>query len=202
MKLYDSVVVLDNLLDKNRGSVHMVMTQLKLQTFTDLDVGFLTEDVQDVKSILMRLKKAKSKNLLYCSPYVDALLAGIRKRFGLLLEDQECHLAAVFHPKFHLFWLEQFISNKFSLLLTIKLMVGDFGAYTSLISCKEITGAGWEVNPAFQKCSVCFMAEAVADRTFPGDNGSLVRALSRSVTIKTALHGGRSKLQFRRARFV
>ncbi|XP_042229523.1 uncharacterized protein LOC121871369 [Homarus americanus] len=134
---YDSVVVLNNLLEKKRGAIHRVMTQLKLQTFTDSEVDFLTEYAQVMSNVakaldkiqgedqaylgsllptiaatVMKLKEAKSKRLLYCSPLVDAILAGITKRFGLLLEDQECQLAAAFHPKFRLFWLEQYNNNQ------------------------------------------------------------------------------------------
>ncbi|KAM4724785.1 uncharacterized protein FYW61_013082 [Anableps anableps] len=136
---YDSVVVLNSLLEKNRDAVQRVMTQQKLQTFTDSDVGFLSEYAQVMSNVakaldkiqgedqaylgsllptvaatVMRLKEVKLKCLLYCSPLVDALLAGISKRFGPLLEDQECQLAAAFHPKFRLFWLEQFNNSQVS----------------------------------------------------------------------------------------
>ena len=129
---YDSVVVINDLLQKKRGAFHRVMAQLKLQTFTDFEVDFLKEYAQVMSSVakaldkiqgedqaylgsllptvaatIMKLKEAKSKGLLYCSPLVDAILAGITKRFGPLLEDQECQLAAAFHPKFRLFWLEK-----------------------------------------------------------------------------------------------
>ncbi|XP_054881487.1 uncharacterized protein LOC129355892 isoform X3 [Poeciliopsis prolifica] len=134
---YDSVVVLNSLLEKNRDAVNRVTTQLKLQPFTDSDVGFLSEYGQvmcnvakaldkiqgedqaylgsllpTVAATVMRLKEVKLKRLLHCSPLVDAILAGISKRFGPLLEDLECQLAAAFHPKFRLFWLEQFNSSQ------------------------------------------------------------------------------------------
>uniref|UniRef100_A0A3B5MQN8 BED-type domain-containing protein n=1 Tax=Xiphophorus couchianus TaxID=32473 RepID=A0A3B5MQN8_9TELE len=134
---YDSVVVLNSLLERNRDAVNRVMTQLKLQTFTDSDVGFLSEYGQvmciiakaldkiqgedqaylgsllpTVAATVMRLKEVKLKRLLHCSPLVDATLAGISKRFGPLLEDLECQLAAAFHPKFRLFWLEQFNNSQ------------------------------------------------------------------------------------------
>jgi hypothetical protein len=44
----------------------------------------------------------------FCTPLVEALLAGIQKRFGNQLEDRECQLAAAFHPKFKLYWLEAY----------------------------------------------------------------------------------------------
>uniref|UniRef100_A0A672F8K3 HAT C-terminal dimerisation domain-containing protein n=1 Tax=Salarias fasciatus TaxID=181472 RepID=A0A672F8K3_SALFA len=129
---YDSAVVLNDLLQQKRGAVHRVMTQLKLQSFPDSEIDFLKEYAQVMSSVakalikiqgedqaylgsllptvaptIVKLKEAKSKGLLYCSNLVDAIQAGITKRFGPLLEDQECQLAAAFHPKFCLFWLEK-----------------------------------------------------------------------------------------------
>lgn len=40
---YDSAVVLNNLLEKIRRAVHRVMTEPKLQDFTDSDIDFLVE---------------------------------------------------------------------------------------------------------------------------------------------------------------
>ena len=42
---------------------------------------------------------------------MDALLEGISKRFDRCLEDQDCQLAAAFHPKFRLYWLKKFDTN-------------------------------------------------------------------------------------------
>lgn len=56
----------------------------------------------------MKLKEMKERRLLdYCGSLVDALLGGIEKRFGHLLEDSEYQLAAGFHPRFRLVWLEK-----------------------------------------------------------------------------------------------
>lgn len=106
------------------------MTQLKLQTFTDSDVGFLKEYSQvmsiaakaldkmqgedqaylgcllpTVAATIMKLNDAKSQRLVYCMPLVEAVLTGTENRFGALLEDLDCQLAAAFHPKFRLVWL-------------------------------------------------------------------------------------------------
>ncbi len=35
------------------------------------------------------------------------LLQGIKKMFGPLLDDLDCQLAAAFHPRFHLKWLQK-----------------------------------------------------------------------------------------------
>ena len=56
----------------------------------------------------MKLKEMKERRLLdFCGSLVDALLGGIEKRFGHLLEDTEYQLAAGFHPRFRLVWLEK-----------------------------------------------------------------------------------------------
>lgn len=131
------------------------MTQLKLQTFTDSDVSFLMEyaqvisnvakalnkiqweDQANVKSLLptvmatiMKLKEVKFKHHLYCSPLVAMILAGIMKRFELLLEGLECQLPAAFHPKFSLFKLVQYnnsqvtrVTNAMETIIETALMV-------------------------------------------------------------------------------
>lgn len=48
-----------------------------------------------------------------CIPLIDALLSGIKKRFERFMEDEECQLAAAFHPKFRLLWLQKYDSSKF-----------------------------------------------------------------------------------------
>ncbi|CAI9734730.1 XP_042229523.1uncharacterized protein LOC121871369 [Octopus vulgaris] len=131
---HDSVVVFNNLLEKNRGAVHRVnYPQVKLQTFTDSDVGFLTEYAQVVSHVakafdkiqgkdqaylgsllptvaatIEKLNEVKLKHLLYWSPLLGAILTGIAKRLGLLLQDLEYQLTTAFHPKVHLFRLEQY----------------------------------------------------------------------------------------------
>lgn len=49
-----------------------------------------------------------------CTPLANALLSWIKKMFGRLMEDEQCQLAAAFHPKFRLMWLQKFDSSKFS----------------------------------------------------------------------------------------
>jgi len=139
---YDSVVVLNKLLETDRGGVHRVMTHLKLQSFTDADVGFLKEYAQvmsiaakaldkmrgedqaylgcllpTVAATIMKLHDAKSQRLTFCMPLVDAVLSGTTNRFGALLNDLDCQLAAAFHPKFRLIWLNKY--NQ-SLVPTVK----------------------------------------------------------------------------------
>lgn len=130
---YDAVVVLNNVLETKKASVHRLMTQLKLKPFTDSEVDFLKEyasvmtivsraldKIQGedqaylgcllpiVATTVLKLRAMKSKRSQYCDPLVNALLDGIQKRFGPLLDDQQCQLAAAFHPRFRLLWLEQY----------------------------------------------------------------------------------------------
>ena len=139
---YDSIVILNELLQKNRGCVHKVMSLLKLHLFSESEIKLLKEYALVMSSLAkalekiqgenqayfgsllpivtateIKLKEVKSKGLAYCSPLVDALLAGIRKRFGKLLDDEHCLLAAAFHPKFRLFWIEK---EDFGLFLRVK----------------------------------------------------------------------------------
>ncbi|KAA0199725.1 hypothetical protein HAZT_HAZT005453 [Hyalella azteca] len=54
---YDSSVVLNDLLHNKRGAVYRVMTQLKLQSFTDCKVGFLKEYAQVMSNVAKALDK-------------------------------------------------------------------------------------------------------------------------------------------------
>lgn len=47
-----------------------------------------------------------------CTALANALLNGIEKRFGPLLDDEQCQHAAAFHPKFRLIWLETYDSSR------------------------------------------------------------------------------------------
>jgi hypothetical protein len=109
------------------------MTRLKLPTFSLEDCDFFREYTAAMAPIAtaldrlqaegqaylgcvlpilavttMRLKDMKERRLLdFCSSLVEALLAGTEKRFGHLREDTEYQLAAGFHPRFRLGWLEK-----------------------------------------------------------------------------------------------
>ncbi len=63
-----------------------------------------------MSAVVTKLKNLSDKSLTYCLPLVDALLAGMTKRFGRLLEDKECQWAVAFHPKFRLTWLKKYNS--------------------------------------------------------------------------------------------
>ena len=76
------------------------------------DQAYLGILLPTVAATILRLKELNFKGLVYCSPLIEALLAGIDKRFGFLLEDEECQLAAAFHPRFRLIWLEKYNNTK------------------------------------------------------------------------------------------
>ncbi|KAB0795331.1 hypothetical protein PPYR_12170 [Photinus pyralis] len=134
---FDAVVVLNAILEAKRPALHRVMTQLKVRTFNDQDVTILKEYVKvmspvaraldqvqgeaqaylgsllpTVAATVFKLKDIQSSGLVYCTALASALLTGIEKRFGPLMEDEECLLAAAFHPRFRLIWLEKYDSSK------------------------------------------------------------------------------------------
>ena len=109
------------------------MTRVKVPIFTPADIDFLQEYVSVMGPVATALDKLQGesqaylscllpiiaitnlnlkkiqeeKYLAYCMPLVNTLIAGIEKRFGHLLSDQEFQLAAAFHPRFRLLWLEK-----------------------------------------------------------------------------------------------
>ncbi|CAG9793862.1 unnamed protein product [Diatraea saccharalis] len=126
--LYDAIVVLNSILETKRPSLHRVMTQLKILTFNDQDVmapvanaldriqgeaqAYLGSLLPTIAATVYKLKNIKSKGLVNCTALANELLNGIEKRFGPLLNDEQCLLAAAFHPKFRLIWLETYDSSR------------------------------------------------------------------------------------------
>ena len=86
------------------------------------DQAYLGTLLTTIPVTIIKLKEFKSKELRYSSASVDALLAGIEKRFGTLMEDEECQLAVAFHPKFRLFWLEKYDNTKDVIVKVQKVM--------------------------------------------------------------------------------
>ncbi|KAG5890541.1 hypothetical protein JTB14_028292 [Gonioctena quinquepunctata] len=68
--------------------------------------AYLGSLLPTIAATVYKLKNIKSKGLVNCTALANALLNGIEKRFGPLLNDEQCQLAAAFHPKFRLIWLE------------------------------------------------------------------------------------------------
>jgi hypothetical protein len=109
------------------------MTRIKLSNFTNADILYLKEYAQVMGPVATALDLLQGENqaylgcllptlgvamkkleknlsgsvpLTFCKPLVLALLQGIKKRFDPLLNDLECQLAAAFHPRFRLMWLQ------------------------------------------------------------------------------------------------
>ncbi|KAG5868429.1 hypothetical protein JTB14_029045 [Gonioctena quinquepunctata] len=135
--LYDAIVVLNGILETKRPSLHRVMTRLKIPTFNDQDVtvmkeyakvmapvanaldriqgeaqAYLVSLLPTIAATVYKLKNIRSKGLVNFTALANALLNGIEKRFGPLLNDEQCQLAAAFHPKFRLIWLETHDSSR------------------------------------------------------------------------------------------
>lgn len=111
--VYDSVGILNTMLDTNRSSLQKAMRELKIPVFTDQDIdiikeyfkvmapvataldriqgkvqGYLGYLLPTITATIFQLENVKAKGLVYCNSLVDALLKGIDKRFGGILEDE------------------------------------------------------------------------------------------------------------------
>ncbi|XP_036356246.1 uncharacterized protein LOC118762081 [Octopus sinensis] len=128
---YDSVVVINTILETKRLVLHTVIIQLKFNSFNNQDVDLMKECAKVMSLVAKGLDKIQGKEqayfgtllptvvatifrLVYYSPLVNALLAGIDKRMmtSVVLEDEECQLIAAFHPRFHLIWLDKYENTK------------------------------------------------------------------------------------------
>ncbi len=130
-----------------RQGVLRVMAIVKVSSFTSGDILYLKEYEQVMGIVataldklqgesqaylgcllpilsvaMMKLRDLRTRPLSYCRPLVEALLAGITKRFGPVFEDTDCQLAAAFHPKFRLLWLQL---HNTSMLTTVRLKMED-----------------------------------------------------------------------------
>lgn len=74
--------------------------------------AYLGSLLPTIAATVYKLKNIKSKGLVNCTALANALLNGIEKRFGPLLNDEQCLLAAAFHPKFRLMWLKTYDSSR------------------------------------------------------------------------------------------
>lgn len=72
-------VVLNKLLEENKGGVHRVMTELKLQTVSDSDVGFLTEDAQVMSNAAKALNQIRRVDQDYFESFLPTIVATVMK---------------------------------------------------------------------------------------------------------------------------
>jgi hypothetical protein len=72
---YESIVVLNDLLHNKREAVHQVMTQLKLQSFTDSEVSFLKEYAQVMSNVAKALDKIQGEDQAYLGSLLPTVAA-------------------------------------------------------------------------------------------------------------------------------
>ncbi|XP_030581715.1 uncharacterized protein LOC115777851 [Archocentrus centrarchus] len=116
--------------EQGEGAITAVFSALKIPMFTPAELSFLAEYVKTMSpfakavdvlqgeaSVQMgwlvptvTLLKTKLQHLRIssklCGPLVDALLAGLEKRFGQMLTDPELIAAAILVPRFKTCWTE------------------------------------------------------------------------------------------------
>ena len=56
-----------------------------------------------ITTLIAKLERARV-SLRFCKPLVDALLDGLKKRFGKIMSDPELAAAAILQPKFKTSW--------------------------------------------------------------------------------------------------
>lgn len=71
-----------------------------LQGEANVQLGWLVPTITLLKSKLQNLHTT----VKYCGPLVDALLAGLERRFGEMLAEPELIAAAILVPKFRKHW--------------------------------------------------------------------------------------------------
>jgi len=76
-----------------------------LQGEKDIGLGYLLPTLTVMKSQLQSYLE-QPRPLQVCGPLIQALQAGIDRRFGEIWQNSDAQLAAVVHPKFKLDWLE------------------------------------------------------------------------------------------------
>ncbi|KAF2365032.1 Zinc finger BED-type [Trinorchestia longiramus] len=133
--LYDSLVVLNKVLEEKKDQLHWCMNQQKnMPVFVQEDIDFMSEYVKVIAPVANALdhiqgekqcylgcliptlivtknklvKLMTSGNLRFCKLLVNTLLAAMERRFATTFEDEECLLATAFHPKFRLKWIGAF----------------------------------------------------------------------------------------------
>lgn len=79
---------------------HVAQALNILQSEKKAYLGYL---LPTLSALLEKLQKRREKATA-CIPLIDALLAGIRKRFGSTFADKQAIAAAILHPTFASTW--------------------------------------------------------------------------------------------------
>ncbi|XP_033474108.2 uncharacterized protein LOC117251710 [Epinephelus lanceolatus] len=114
--------------EQGEAAIAAVFSALKIPTFSPAEIAFLTEYAKTMSPVAkavdvlqgevnvqmgwlvptITLLKSKLQSLhttsKYCGPLVDALQAGLERRFGEMLADPELIAAAILVPKFRTRW--------------------------------------------------------------------------------------------------
>ncbi|KAL7399158.1 hypothetical protein ABVT39_020830, partial [Epinephelus coioides] len=72
-------------------------------------LGVLQSDKMPYTAILILLEKMdqmkREANLHHCNPLVDAIISGVKKRFGYIFQDARLLVASAAHPMFRLMYI-------------------------------------------------------------------------------------------------
>lgn len=131
--MYKSVSCLHKLLISKRVDVNNVCSALHLPLFSQSEINFLGEYSTVMAPIanclnvlqgeenaylgilapsitlcikkLQKMKESGPEPLKFCGSLIDALIAGLKKRFASTLDDENVLLASALHPQIKLGWL-------------------------------------------------------------------------------------------------
>ncbi|KAJ8045972.1 Zinc finger BED domain-containing protein 4 [Holothuria leucospilota] len=130
--VYQALECITSLEEKQEGIFDALCDTLEMPSFRQTEMTFIKEFCEVMKPVCQALDilqgektaslgfllptitclreklhdKKISGNLRYCVSLVDALLAGISKRFGRLFQDNDYILASILHPRFKLSWIK------------------------------------------------------------------------------------------------
>ena len=102
-----------------------------LQGETNVHMGWLVPTITLLKAKLQHFCISSK----FCGPLIDALLAGIEKRFGHILADPELIAAAILVPKFKTSWTSEECILKLGKCCTVCFLIEANRGY----SCFEVS---------------------------------------------------------------
>ena len=76
-----------------------------LQGDKNISIGYLLPTLTVLQTQLEKLKR--NSGIKHCKALINALCNGLTKRFSHMFLDRELRLAAMLHPRFKLFWIQE-----------------------------------------------------------------------------------------------
>lgn len=76
-----------------------------LQGDKNISIGYLLPTLTVLQTQLEKLKR--DSGIKHCKALINALCNGLTKRFSHMFLDRELRLAAMLHPRFKLFWIQE-----------------------------------------------------------------------------------------------